>query len=197
MDFAKGFAPGVLALPPGRAFTKYAGTLLPYDRPIYLLGGHESEVASATRDLALIGIDDVRGWANPATVMIGWSHRHGDPERAVSVSFEDALPRVESGEAVLLDVRDPNEFAAGHVPRAVNIPLGQLASRLAELPADRPLAVHCGSGARSLIAVSVLRRAGFTHLADVSAGFAGYAASGLAVEATAGAELDVARTPGG
>ena len=195
-EFAKGFAPGVITLPPGRSFTRYAGTLLPYDRPIYLLGGHESEVASATRDLALIGIDDVRGWANPSTVMIGWSHRHGDPERMVSVSFEEALPRVESGVAVLLDVRDPSEFAAGHAPRALNIPLGALSSRSADLPIDRPIAVHCGSGARSPIAVSVLRRAGFTHLADVSGGFAAYVAAGLPVEAGADSEAGVAHSKG-
>ena len=195
-EFAKGFAPGVIALPPSGSFSRYAGTLLPYDRPIYLLGGLETEVASATRDLALIGIDEVRGWANPSTVMIGWTHRHGDPERMVSVSFEDALPRVESGAAVLLDVRDPSEFRAGHVPGAMNVPLGQLASRVAELPPDRPIAVHCQSGTRSAIAVSVLRRAGFTHLANVTGGLDAYAAAGHVVETADGRAPGVASAAG-
>ena len=181
-EFARSFVPGVLHLPPGASFSKYAGTVLPYDRPVYLLAGAESEVAGATRDLAMIGIDDVRGWANPSTVMIGWNHRHGEPERLVRVAFEDVLRRVADGTALLLDVRDRGEYAAGHVPGAVSAPLGELAARAAELPIDRPIAVHCQGGERSVIAVSLLRRAGFTHLADVEGGFTAYAAAGGVVE---------------
>ena len=181
-EFAKSYLPGVLHLPAGDSFTKYAGTVLPYDRPVYLLAGAESEVAAAARDLALIGIDDIRGWANPSTVMIGWNHRHGEPERMVGVDFDEVLRRAEASAAVLLDVRERGEYAAGHVPGAVNVPLGELAARAAELPLDRPIAVHCQSGSRSMIAVSVLRRAGFTHLANVTGGFDAYVAAAAPVD---------------
>src|SRR5256885_1433945 len=115
--------PGVLHLPPGPLFTTWAGWLLPYDRPIYLLGGHESEVAASARDLALIGIDDVRGWVTTSTVLNRWLDRHGEPEVMVRVSLDDALERAQRGDAVLLDVRARGECAAGHAPCAVHIPL--------------------------------------------------------------------------
>ncbi len=64
-------------------------------------------------------------------------------------------------DAFLLDVRDPHEFAAGAIPRAVNIPLPQLRSRLAELPRDREIWVNCGVGQRSYYAVRLLAQHGF------------------------------------
>ncbi len=181
-EFAKGFVPGVMTLPGGQAFPRWAGTLLPYDRPIYLLAGHESEIAAGVRDLAMIGIDNVHGWAVTSTVLMGWAHRHGDPEAIVNVAFADALTRTAKGAGILLDVRDPEEYAAGHVPGATHIPLGSLLRRSTELPVDQPIAVHCGGGARSLTALSLLRRAGFTHLANIAGGFGEYKAAGLPVE---------------
>ena len=181
-EFAKGFVPGVITLPGGLAFLRWAGTLLPYDRPIYLLGGYESEVAAGVRDLALIGIDDVRGWAVTSTVLMGWAHRHLDPEKIVEVSFAEALRRIEGGAGVLLDVRETDEYRTGHAPGAVHIPLGHLTNRMGELPVDRPIAAHCASGSRSPTAISLLRRAGFTHLANIAGGYAEYATTGLPVE---------------
>ena len=58
---------------------------------------------------------------------------------------------------LLLDVREPDEYAAGHLPGAVLLPLGQLAARIAELPADAPLVVYCQRGGRSAQAVALLR----------------------------------------
>ena len=174
--------PGVITLPGGLAFLRWAGTLLPYDRPIYLLGGYESEVAAGVRDLALIGIDDVRGWAVTSTVLMGWAHRHLDPEKIVEVSFAEALRRIEGGAGVLLDVRETDEYRAGHVPGARHIPLGHLTNRMGELPVDRPIAAHCASGSRSPTAISLLRRAGFTHLANIAGGYAEYGTTGLPVE---------------
>lgn len=63
--------------------------------------------------------------------------------------------------AFLLDVREPAEFAAGHLPRAVNIPLGQLRERLDELPREQELVVYCGVGQRAYNAVRILMQSGF------------------------------------
>lgn len=63
--------------------------------------------------------------------------------------------------AILLDVSEPDEWAAGHAPQAVHIPLGDLDRRAGELPADRPVVCVCRSGARSLHAAALLVENGF------------------------------------
>jgi rhodanese-related sulfurtransferase len=60
----------------------------------------------------------------------------------------------------LLDVRTPQEFSAGHLPGAVNIPVDELRSRLAEVPRDRPVAAYCQVGQRGYLATRILQQAG-------------------------------------
>ena len=85
------------------------------------------------------------------------------------VSGSDARRLVERG-ALLVDVRTPEEFAAGHIAGAVNIPLGQLDDRMDELgPRDAPLVLYCRSGNRSGQAARVLASAGFTGVHDLGA----------------------------
>ncbi|MBC7561027.1 MAG: rhodanese-like domain-containing protein [Dermatophilaceae bacterium] len=62
--------------------------------------------------------------------------------------------------AVVVDVREPGEYVAGHVPGAALLPMGELSSRLHELPRDVPIYVICASGNRSLAMTSFLMRAG-------------------------------------
>jgi NADPH-dependent 2,4-dienoyl-CoA reductase/sulfur reductase-like enzyme/rhodanese-related sulfurtransferase len=73
-------------------------------------------------------------------------------------------------EYLLLDVRDPDEFAEGHAPAARNIPLNQLRENLADLSADRPIAVYCAVGGRAHSAVRILRQHGFNAV-NLSGGF--------------------------
>jgi phage shock protein E len=87
---------------------------------------------------------------------------------AEPVSQADLLTRIgrKDPDLVVLDVRTPAEFAAGHVPGALNIPHDVLASRVAELAAsrDKQVVLYCRSGRRSLLAADVLTKAGFTRL---------------------------------
>ncbi len=75
-----------------------------------------------------------------------------------------------SAETMVVDVREPEEYAQGHVPGAINLPQADLASRLDELPRDRPLALICRSGARSLRATQFLRQVGFEQVMSVRGG---------------------------
>lgn len=69
---------------------------------------------------------------------------------------------------LLVDVRTPGEFSAGHAPGALSIPLSELARRVGELgPRDRPIAVYCRTGSRSAYAKRWLDRQGFTNVIDV------------------------------
>jgi rhodanese-related sulfurtransferase len=85
--------------------------------------------------------------------------------------------------ALLLDVREPEEFSAGHAPEAKLIPLGQLAARLQEIAEhkDKPVVVICRSGRRSGIAVAQLQAAGFTQVSNVQGGMQAWEKSGLEV----------------
>jgi rhodanese-related sulfurtransferase len=71
------------------------------------------------------------------------------------------LARRHADGAFVLDVRQPDEYEAGHVPGAVLVPLGDLSDRRGEIPGDRPLLVICKSGGRSAKAVEVLAGAGY------------------------------------
>ena len=89
----------------------------------------------------------------------------------------DALER-RPPEAVVLDVREPEEYAHGHVPGAVSLPQADLATRLGEVPRDRPLLVVCEAGMRSLRAAQFLRQVGFDDVASVAGGTAAWRAAG-------------------
>jgi len=87
-------------------------------------------------------------------------------------------------DAVLLDVREPEEFARGHVPGAVNLPQADLATRLDDLPRDRRIMTICQSGMRSLRSAQFLKQQGFESVATVVGGTAGWFAAGRPTEAT-------------
>jgi rhodanese-related sulfurtransferase len=83
--------------------------------------------------------------------------------------------------ALLLDVREPNEYAEAHAPNAMLIPLGQLSSRLQEIAMykDKPIAVMCRTGRRSGIAVHMLQEAGYSQASNVSGGILAWEKAGL------------------
>ncbi|OQO90780.1 rhodanese-like domain-containing protein [Saccharomonospora piscinae] len=90
----------------------------------------------------------------------------------------DELP---TEEYVLLDVREPDEWAAGHAPDAIHIPLGDLPSRAGELPEladDRPVHVICRTGGRSARAAAWLNAAGIVDAVNVAGGMKTWQAAG-------------------
>jgi rhodanese-related sulfurtransferase len=89
-------------------------------------------------------------------------------------------------ESVLLDVREPEEYAAGHVPGAVNLPQSELASRLDELQRQVPIYVVCQGGMRSRRAAQFLRQMDFTDVVNVAGGTSAWVQAGKAVERHAG-----------
>ena len=97
---------------------------------------------------------------------------------------EDATPEIDleefaaaRGSGVLVDVREPEEYVVGHVPGAVLIPMGQLATRMGEIDKTFPVFVTCASGNRSSAMTDLLRGAGF-DAASVAGGTGAWARSG-------------------
>ena len=100
------------------------------------------------------------------------------------VSTTQATHLINREEALVVDVREPNEFAAGHLLGAKNVPLARLDASGADLAKrkERPLIVYCDGGERSAKALAALKRQGFTRVANLSGGIVAWQQAGLPVE---------------
>ena len=94
----------------------------------------------------------------------------------------EAYERVTGGGAILVDVRQPNEWRSGRAAGARHIPLGELTRRIGELPKEQPVYLICASGNRSKVAAQVLQRAGFVTPVSVSGGTGPWIRARLPVE---------------
>ena len=96
------------------------------------------------------------------------------------IAIDQAAEALDRGAAVI-DVREPKEFRTGHLPGAVNMPMGQLATRMGEIDRNRPVYVVCASGNRSSAMTDVLTAAGFDAI-NVAGGTSAWARSGRPIE---------------
>ncbi len=181
--FAAQHVPGTLNISLGRAFTNWAGWLLPYDLPVYVLIDETKPDAldDVVLSLATIGIDRVEGYFTCET-LDKWQAKTGNALESVErLSVDEAERRLKQEDLFVIDVRGKSENDAGAVPGARNIPLGHLEDRLGELPKDQSIAVHCQGGTRSAIAASLLKAHGMKNVLDMNAGFAGWKNAGKSV----------------
>jgi hydroxyacylglutathione hydrolase len=180
--YAAAHLPGTINIPLGGSFVTWAGWLLPYSTDLYFIVDDLSEANTVelVRQLALIGLDQVAG------IFEGYAVQHLAERGAhlatvPQVTVDELARSVTAQDAFVLDVRSASEWQGGHIPSATHIPLGYLAERLADVPADRPVVVQCQAGARSAIAASVLQRAGRTNVQNLAGGFASWQGAGLPV----------------
>jgi rhodanese-related sulfurtransferase len=98
-----------------------------------------------------------------------------------SVGTLEATMLINQKDAVVVDVREPGEFAQSHILNARNVPLGELAARIKELERfkDKPLIVSCATGNRSGSAAALLRKQGFSSVVNLSGGLAAWQQAGL------------------
>ena len=149
-EFVQGHPEGALFLPQGSPLVTWAGWLLSYEEDLHFLVKDANQADRAASSLRSIGLDNVKGYYLEKAL------------EAAELSWR-ASKRIEAsdldGEAgKILDVRSEKEWKEGHLEGALHIHLGYLQDHLDEVP-DEPL-VYCGSGVRSLIASSLLQRAG-------------------------------------
>ncbi|SKA76986.1 hydroxyacylglutathione hydrolase [Prosthecobacter debontii] len=136
-----------------------AGSYVAEDAALLLVVNDESEVVEAVRQLIRIGLDHVVGWITVAEALHSEDDLIQTQAFITTAQLYDALQAQTS--AQVLDVRGADEYAERHVQGALNIPYTRLAARLAELPRDTRLYVHCGSGLRASLATAYLAREGF------------------------------------
>ena len=101
-----------------------------------------------------------------------------------SVSTLEAVQLINRRDAVVVDVRDEKEFAAGHIPNARHIPLAQLGERVKEIERykNRPIVLSCRSGNRSASASAILQKHGFNEVSSLTGGIAAWEQAGMPIE---------------
>ena len=170
---------------------------MPYDREFYLLVEDDTRLDEAMRDLAMIGLDRVAGYVRSEAVDL-WTAAGLSPATTPQMTVDELAMALKGDLVNVLDVRGASEWEGGHLPGSLNIPLGYLKERIAELPTGRPLVVHCQTGGRSAIATSLLQAGGVAAVVNLLGGYSAWARAGQPTErgtpATAGAESVVAGT---
>ena len=117
-------------------------------------------------------------------VMFLWPSVAKGLARTREVGVAEAVQLINRQDAAILDVREPGEFKAGHIPNARNVPVGELAARMKELDKlkSRPILVTCASGNRSTPACSALTKAGFEQVYALSGGLSAWQQAGMPVK---------------
>jgi len=180
LAFAVGHIPGTVNIPQNASFTSYAGWLIPYDRDCWLIGD-VADVDTAVRDLALIGLDRIAGYAEPALIDAWASAAHRNLGTVPQIGAVDLAESLRHHGATLVDVRNDSEWTTNHIDGARHIPLGHLVDRLTEVPRTKPVVVQCLSGGRSSIGASLLKAHGFEHVSNLAGGISDWIKQGLPV----------------
>jgi len=177
LEYAKNHLAGSINIGLGGQYATWAGTVLDRSRLIVIIAEPGREHEAALR-LGRIGFDHVRGYLKG-----GMEALAGRPDlvwQTEQVSPLVAAEELASADAPLvLDIRTPREWSAKHITGSVNIPLNHLQERIAEIPRDRRIAVHCAGGYRSSIAASILHQYGITSLIEMAGGLAAWEAAKL------------------
>ncbi|MDH3269808.1 MAG: MBL fold metallo-hydrolase [Gemmatimonadota bacterium] len=154
--FMAGHIPGSLYAPLGINFAMIVGSYVDPSTKIYLLVDH-ADMDETVRTLVRIGYDNIAGFA-PISAL---TERGLSEEIIERVDFHDLPEELETDRYTILDVRGAAEYAGAHVPGAINIAHTRLASRIDEIPRDKPVMTYCRSGNRASAAAALLKREGF------------------------------------
>jgi hydroxyacylglutathione hydrolase len=158
------------------------GFVLPPSLPVVLLLDDSGDYEGAVLSLARVGFEKVEGFLVEG--MEGWQKAglpvtSGDVED-VSPQELDALLK-DGSKPLVLDVREPWEYAQGHIPGAKLMPLGQLSSLASELDPSEPVAVVCASGNRSQSAAALLGQKGFNKIYNLADGMYAWQSAGMQI----------------
>jgi hydroxyacylglutathione hydrolase len=176
-EFEKGFIPGSINIGLNGQFAVWVGTLININHDVVLVTEKGKEYESVLR-LARVGYEKVKGYLQG-----GISAWKGALDKVTSVTASQ-LPSM-MAKSIVLDVRKPGEWEAGHLKNAEFFPLSDLRENITELSRDDNYIIHCGGGYRSMTAISLMKQQGFRNLINVSGGFGAMQAAGLEIETEA------------
>jgi hydroxyacylglutathione hydrolase len=171
-DFSSGHVPGSISIPLSGDFAFWAGSLLGLSARPVLIATSEEQVAEARTRLARVGIDDARGYLKDG--IEGWTKAGLPLAELTQINGRLLSELLRKDKAQVLDVRRKPEWEAGHIEGATWLALDDFKRLLPEIDRRAPIAILCKSGYRSLIAGSLLQRAGFENISNVTGGFLGW-----------------------
>jgi hydroxyacylglutathione hydrolase len=172
--FGAGHRPGALNVVGNDSFAVRIGATVPFGSPLVILTTDAEQAERLRGQLAIVGYEDVRGYASPESAV-------GEETLRVEQIEPRAAARRSAEGALLVDVRERSEWDGGHALDAVHIPYEQLRDRAHELPLDRAVVMYCASGIRSSLAASILESSGRSDLSNMRGGFTAWSAAKLPV----------------
>lgn len=165
----------------GKQFGTRVGFVVPADVPLVLVADDAAQALQAADALRVVAYDRVIGYST----VDRWEAAGRPTAGIASILPQTLYERLTSLDSLdVLDVRESNEWVEGHIEGATFIPYRELPARLAEVPTEAPLAVICDAGHRSVIAASLLERAGMREVINVDLGMSGWQKAGLPVVTT-------------
>jgi hydroxyacylglutathione hydrolase len=183
-EFAAAHVPGSINIALSGQFATWAATVLGLNARPVLIAGTPEQYSEARMRLARVGIEDPRGYLEGGVA--GWQQAGLPVAELPQITARELQQCLSSGQVRVLDVRREPEWHAGHIAEAAWWPLDRFNVAAPEVDPAVPLAVHCQSGYRSVIACSLLRRAGMENVVNVTGGFEAWKNAGMEVEAAAG-----------
>jgi len=161
-----GHIPGSFAIGLEGPFGPWVGWVIERGRPIVLAGGTPAQHAGAHLQLLRIGYDSAAGQLDGG--MDAWTASSRELATFETAEVADLAAWILSAEPMtVIDARSEDEWVHGHVPGAVHLQVQDIAHHAHELPAEAPVAVHCGVGYRAGIAASLLEQAGVRRIIHV------------------------------
>ena len=168
-DFAAGHVPGSINIALSGQFASWAATILGLSAQPVLIADSDEQVEEARLRLARVGIETLDGYLKGGVA--AWKQAGLPLARTEQITVDALRERMRQGNVRVLDVRRQPEWDAAHIDGATWWPLDNFKVSAPEIDHDAPLAVHCKSGYRSIVAGSLLERAGFHHVLNVVGGF--------------------------
>jgi hydroxyacylglutathione hydrolase len=176
-QFAAGHVPGSINIALSGQFATWSGTILGIRSSPVLVADSEAQVEEARMRLARVGFENLRGYLSGGVT--AWKDAGFPVSQTQQISVQELNDRICARNIRVLDVRREGEWQAGHIGEADWYALDNFPRRIPELKNDAATAVHCKSGYRSMIACSLLERAGHQDLINVLGGFDAWHAAGL------------------
>ena len=176
-DFNKGFIPNSVNIGIDGSFATWVGTLIPSVKQELLIVADEGREAEVITRLARVGYDNALGYLKGG--FDAWKASNKDIDQIHSVSAEE-LAEINKKEKVnIIDARKASEYSSEHVVDSMNAPLDFINDSMAKIDKDKKYYVHCASGYRSMVFISILKARGYNNLIDVTGGFNALKASNL------------------